>query len=76
MNKPFMLLLKVHKYNNNKKQPRKYYYNEKCKVKVENNEYVPCDTHTVQMFLVCAQMAVSIERLVIPGLEYGLNAKS
>lgn len=77
MSKPFMLLLKVHKYNNNnKKNPRKYYYNEKCKVKVENNDYVPWDTHMVQMFLVCAQMAVSIERLVIPGLEYGLNAKS
>lgn len=77
MSKPFMLLLKVHKYNNNnKKNPRKCYYNEKCKVKVENNDYVPWDTHMVQMFLVCAQMAVSIERLVIPGLEYGLNAKS
>lgn len=77
MSKPFMLLLKVHKYNNNKKKkPRKYYYNEKCKVKVENNDYVPWDTHMVQMFLVCAQMAVSIERLVIPGLEYGLYAKS
>lgn len=37
---------------------------------------VPCDTHTVQMFLVCSQMAFLIERLVIPGLEYGLNAKS
>lgn len=70
-----MLLLKVQKYNNNKTLG-KYYYNEKCKVKVENNDYVPCDTHTVQMFLVCSQMAVLIERLVIPGLEYGLNAKS
>lgn len=45
MSKPFMLLLKVHKYNKKTKKqktkPRKYYYNEKCKVKVENNDYVP-----------------------------------
>lgn len=33
-----MLLLKVQKYNNNNKTFGKYYYNEKCKVKVENND--------------------------------------